>query len=369
MSKLVRREGQGTRIKFGPRSELQVFTPQSPSFPDQLFSCEVLGEIAALEAWRSYWNVVCHAYSVDMDPRADDAAALLALLRLKRRGESWGAIAADVTYEGSASTVFDARFNDALLVSPQAVSVLEEARALVSLWRDENLEFVTVLDDLYPSRLRDIHEMPPFLFYSGELRSADDGMSVVGSRSASRQSQELAAEIARFLIAEDLTVISGLAEGIDAAAHRAALDAGGRTVAFIGTGITKFYPARNADLQREVAERGLLISQFYPDAPPTKQSFPIRNAAMSGYGLATIVVEAGEHSGTRIQARVAGDHGRPVILTSRVVDDTTWGRALVGKPNVYVASTMGEMKEAIRSVRSVPDELQRALGALAAGVA
>lgn len=304
-----------------------------------------------------------------MDSRADETVALIALLRLKQPGESWGAIASAVAFEASAAAVFETRMGDALLPSPAALAALAESRATVESWEVQGLRYCTVLDEDYPIRLRDIHEMPPFLFYQGALEKFDDGMSVVGSRKASTQSQDLAGEIATFLVDEGLSVISGLAEGIDAAAHRAALSAQGRTVAFIGTGITKYYPAQNADLQREIAERGLLVSQFYPDASPTKQSFPIRNAAMSGYGLATIVVEATEHSGTRIQARVAGAHGRPVILTSRVVEDTNWGKSLVGAPNVYVASTLGEMKDAIRSVRASSDELTRALSALVSGAA
>jgi len=304
-----------------------------------------------------------------MSDRASERAALFALLRSKQRGETWASIASDVASEASATSVHESRFNDGLLPSPAADALLEEARALVENWNESGLRLVTVLDEDYPARLRDIQEMPPFLFYAGQLLADDPGMSIVGSRNASERSRELAADIARFLVSENLSVISGLADGIDAAAHRAALDAGGRTVAFIGTGITKFYPARNADLQREIAHRGLVLSQFYPDAPPTKHSFPIRNAAMSGYGLATIVVEAGEHSGTRIQARVAGQHGRPVILTARVVDDTEWGRALVGQPHVYVASTLGELKDTVRELRRAPSDLERALAALTAGAA
>ncbi|QZY50872.1 DNA-processing protein DprA [Leucobacter tenebrionis] len=304
-----------------------------------------------------------------MNQSLAETAALFALLRSKRRGETYASIAAEAAFEGSAQRVYDSRFDGALIPPPEATAYLDEARVLVEGWAQDGLNVVTVLDETYPARLRDIREMPPFLFYAGALLPQDDGISVVGSRNASERSRELAGEIARFLVSEQLTVISGLAEGIDTAAHRAALDAGGRTVAFIGTGITKFYPARNADLQREIAEYGLVLSQFYPEAPPTKQSFPIRNAAMSGYGLATIIVEASNHSGTRIQARVAGQHGRPVILTSKVVDDTEWGKALVGTPNVQVVSNLGELKDAVRAVRRAPSDLDRALQALLSSAA
>jgi DNA processing protein len=223
---------------------------------------------------------------------------------------------------------------------------------------------VTVLDREYPARLLGIREAPPFLFYEGTLREPDDGMSVVGSRTASEWGLRLAADASRLLVAEGLTVIAGLAAGIDAAAHEAALAEGGRAVGVLGTGITQSYPASNRALQREIGKSGLLLSQFYPDAPPLRQSFPMRNATMSGYGLATIVIEAGEQSGTRIQARVAGEHGRPVILTDRVAATTTWGAALVGRPNVYVVSSAAELAQAVTDVREAPARLRSALDRL-----
>lgn len=301
-----------------------------------------------------------------MSTREDEAAALLALLKSRRKGQSWGSIAANVAAEGSAIAVLREDEDDALIPSPAAVQELEASAEELRAWERAGYRLTTVLDPDYPHRLRDIREMPPFLFYSGDLRADDDGMSVVGSRGASEGGRRLATATAELLVDEGLTVIAGLAEGIDATAHRAALDAGGRTVAFIGTGISRHYPAANAALQDEIAARGLVLSQFYPDAPPTKSTFPMRNAAMSGYGLATIVIEAGEYSGSRIQARVAGQHGRPVILTSRVVESTSWARTLAGSTNVSVVSNLSEMRDAVRRVRESPRRLDEALAALLA---
>ena len=135
-------------------------------------------------------------------------------------------------------------------------------------------------------------------------------------------------------------------------------------MAFLGTGIAQSYPASNRALQREIADRGLLLSEFYPDAPPTKHSFPMRNATMSGYGLATIVIEAGEHSGTRIQARVAGEHGRPVVFTDRVRDDHVRGAALVERPNVYVVGSLPNSGQAVNDIREAPARLRSALDEL-----
>lgn len=298
-----------------------------------------------------------------MDVREREQAALLALLR-QGSGRRWNQIAADVSYEGSALALLTQANEEALFADPAALESVAEAATDIQRWNDAGLRFVTVLDDEYPARLRDIHETPPFLFYEGALRPDDQGMSVVGSRTVSPWGVNFAEEAAALLVARELTVISGLAAGVDAAAHRAALHLAGRTVAFLGTGVNRSYPPENSELQREIAEKGLLLSQFYPDAPPSKQSFPIRNAAMSGYGQASIVVEASEHSGTRIQTRVAGQHGRPVILTTKVVDATTWGKSLAGSPNVYVVNSSGDLSAAIDAVLDRTQRVESALKAL-----
>jgi DNA processing protein len=185
----------------------------------------------------------------------------------------------------------------------------------------------------------------------------------VGSRKASDRGLSIAADVARELVSRGVTVVAGLALGIDTAAHRAALAADGRTVAIIGTGINRAYPTQNQDLHKEISARGLLLSQFWPDAPPQKQNFLMRNATMSGYGLATVVVEAGEHSGARAQARMAVEHGRPVILTEMVLKQNDWARALVDRPGVYAASSLRSLLEIVDRLieerAAVGDELRR----------
>lgn len=300
-----------------------------------------------------------------MEARDREAAALIALLKAKPRDLSWGEVAGQVAFEGSALAVLRSVLDDGALISVfDEDQLLLDAAVEVARWRDQGLEFVTVLDDAYPTRLLDISEAPPFLFYEGQLWPDDRGMSVVGSRDATPNGIGRARAVSEYLVGEGLTVIAGLAAGIDTAAHRAALNAGGRTVAFIGNGITKQYPSENAPLRQQIAERGLVLSQFYPDQPPTQQTFPMRNASMSGYGLATIIIEAGEKSGTRIQARLAVGHGRPLILSSTVATGTRWGQALVGLPNVFVASTMAELAGCVHEVLTAPDRLSSALAAL-----
>jgi DNA processing protein len=205
------------------------------------------------------------------------------------------------------------------------------------------------------------------LFHRGTLVSGDVAVSVVGSRNASAQGLSIARSVAVGLVDRGISVVSGLARGIDTAAHTATLEAGGRAVAVIGTGIARYYPAENRDLQDRVASEGLLLSQFWPDAPPGKHTFPMRNSVMSGYGRATIVVEAGEHSGARIQARRAVAHGRPVILTELVVRANNWAQALVGQPGVHVADSTATVMSLVEKITADPGRIDRFFTAAAAG--
>jgi DNA processing protein len=301
--------------------------------------------------------------------RWDDAerAALVALLRVRPGGVSWPQIVADVADVGSARAVW-ARLVPATLFDQDLDSdhPLLQAAADVARWRGADFTFLTFADPQYPGRLREVHQMPPVLFTRGLLVPDDRGVCVVGSRNASPEGLTFARQTASALVEGDLTVVSGLAAGIDTAAHQATLERGGRPVAVIGTGIERAYPADNAPLQEKVADAGLVVSQFWPDAAPTKQSFPMRNALMSAHGLATVVVEAGEASGARIQARLAVEHGRPVILTQTVAAARSWGRALVGRPGVHVADTPARVVDIVQHVMDLDARVDRLL-ALAEG--
>ncbi|GAB2653235.1 hypothetical protein GCM10027271_09420 [Saccharopolyspora gloriosae] len=285
-----------------------------------------------------------------------ERAALIALLRERPQRMSWPDITAEVSSSGSARSVWDGLVPGDLFNTEPAA--LAEASADIERWRAEDFHFSTFLDHEYPAQLREVHEMPPVLFSRGSLRAADPGVSVVGSRKASARGLQVASTLARNLAERNITVVSGLASGIDTAAHTAALDSGGRTVACVGTGITVTYPAENRALQEHIARDGLVLSQFWPDAPPQRQNFPMRNAVMSGYGRATIIVEAGEHSGARIQARQAVEHGRPVILVDNVVEANTWAKDIARRPGVHVASGTQEVMDLVEEALnpSVPTE-------------
>jgi DNA processing protein len=281
--------------------------------------------------------------------QAREHAAVVALLRFRPDKLTWPEITTAVVEVGSALAVWE-RHVPAIRIGGAEAEALQAAAADIELWGSQKHTFITILDEDYPTRLRGIPEAPPVLFARGALRRDDPAVSVVGSREASERGVSIARSVATSLAQEGVTVLAGLALGIDTAAHLAALAAGGRTVAVIGTGINKIYPAANRDLHKVMAKEGLLLSQFWPDAPPRKHTFLMRNATMSGYGIATVLVEAGEHSGARAQARMAVARGRPVILTDLVVERNDWARALVGRPSVYVATALEDVMTVVGEI-------------------
>lgn len=292
------------------------------------------------------------AYASPVRTATEEHVALVALLRTLKKGQRWASVTEAILDTLSAVDVWEDKVGEALLPNPELSAAYEQAAADVAAWAEAGYRMLGILDADYPARLREIHQAPPFLFAVGDVLPDDPAIAVVGSRKASDRGLNIAASLATALANEGVTVLSGLAAGIDASAHTAALKAGGRTVAIIGTGINRQYPAANRALQEEIAEKGLVLSQFWPDAPPQQHNFLMRNAVMSGYGRATVVVEASEKSGARAQARMAVEHGRPVILTDQVVKGNEWAKVLVGRPGVYVA---GGMEEAMGYIHEVLD--------------
>ncbi|MDN5790447.1 MAG: DNA-protecting protein DprA [Micrococcales bacterium] len=292
-----------------------------------------------------------------LESTVEEQAELVALLRERTGGLNWIQLAGAVLERGSAAAVRAQLVPDSLFGDDEYEARLEDARRDVRAWHADGLELWPIIDERYPARVRDIQEAPPLLFARGHRVDDDVAVSVVGSRKASEHGIRMAKSISDALVSMDVTVVAGLAAGIDTAAHETALSRGGRTVAVIGTGIHQCYPAANRRLQARIAEEGLLLSQFWPDAPPRQHNFPMRNAVMSGYGVATVVVEAGEHSGARIQARMAVHHGRAVILTDLVVNSTEWGKDLRDRPDVYVTSSIDDVTSVVRELVQRPAQL------------
>ena len=220
-----------------------------------------------------------------------------------------------------------------LAEDPNSELIYDRAVRDVDQWISSGEHPLSWLDSDYPQQLREVHDFPPVIFVRGKLAQPDNGICIVGSRKAGQAAIEAAAQIAHLIVDKNWTVVSGLAEGIDAAAHTETLNRGGRTVAVIGNGIDYYYPPKNRQLQHAIEDRGLVISQFWPGTSPKKYSFPMRNAVMSAYARATIIVSAKENSGTRHQAKQAAAHGRPLVVSRAVYENTTWARKLVDNPN------------------------------------
>jgi DNA processing protein len=287
-----------------------------------------------------------------------ETAALIALLRRNPRGHPWHLQAELVEQSQSAMACLerDLAEGDAgqmmLVATDHQDELLGQAMADLAMWNGQGIRVLTVLDPEYPRNLRGVHDRPPLIFVDGHLDPADErSVAVIGSRHASAGGRALAGEIARHLTFHRYGVISGLAAGIDTAAHTATLQAGGKTMAVIGTGLNHAYPPQNAALQKQIVDRGAVISQFWPDAPPRSENFPMRNAVMSGLSLGTVIVEASHRSGVRIQARKALAHGRPVFVAESLTSES-WARELCDRPGTHPFQTPDEITTTLSRLTS-----------------
>jgi DNA processing protein len=295
---------------------------------------------------------------------------MVALLRTGRR--PWVEYAELIEERGSAAAVLDDELagpatstGQPSLLEPSregvaggprpyaAQGLVAQARKDLDRWSAAGMHLVTVLEPDYPANLRAVHDRPPMVFVEGRLTPADArSVAVVGARKATGTGTARAGAIAEHLVDRGYTVVSGLAVGIDTAAHTTALARGGRTVAVIGTGLARSYPPQNEALQRRIASECAVVSQFWPDSPPSRRSFPMRNAVMSGITLATVVVEASETSGARMQARLAGAQGRPVFLVASLVERQQWARDYAARPGTHVVRSPDEITTVIERLIS-----------------
>src|SRR6476659_4595030 len=225
---------------------------------------------------------------------------------------------------GSADAVFHARRTEleALRLRPETIeSILKREfheRAGTELERVKELGGdVLILDDgSYPDLLREIDDPPPVLYVKGDWQACFDqpGVGVIGSRTCSTYGENSSEMIARDLASRGITITSGLARGIDSAAHRGAMKGQGRTIAVMGTGLDNVYPRENNGLVREIlANGGCLVTQFPLGTPPIKENFPYRNRIISGLSYGVLIVEASERSGSLITARLAMEQNREVM--------------------------------------------------------
>ncbi|MBI1949857.1 MAG: DNA-protecting protein DprA [Acidobacteria bacterium] len=198
----------------------------------------------------------------------------------------------------------------------------EDAREELDRAKRHGAAVLTCEDESYPPLLRASSDPPLVLYVWGDMRPEDVlAVAVVGSRRATPLGLEVAGELGRGLAASGFTVVSGLARGIDAASHRGALDGGGRTIAVLGSGLDRIYPAEHRALAESIARRGAVVTEFPYGAAPLRRHFPERNRVIASLSWATVVVEAAKGSGSLITADLAADEGRAVCAVPGSVDE------------------------------------------------
>jgi DNA processing protein len=195
------------------------------------------------------------------------------------------------------------------------------------------VELVPITDSRYPPRLREIFDPPPLLYARGRVELLYNLMiGVVGTRRPTAYGMQVSGRLSKDLSEAGLTIASGMARGIDTAAHRAVLEAGGDTVAVFGCGVDEVYPAENRKLSETLAEKGLVVSEFPMGAPPYPQNFPVRNRIISGMSAGVLVVEGGEYSGSTITAKLASEQNREMFaVPGNVTSKMSWGPNLLIK--------------------------------------
>ncbi|MBS1813969.1 MAG: DNA-protecting protein DprA [Acidobacteria bacterium] len=213
-------------------------------------------------------------------------------------------------------------------------------------------DFLTHDDVDYPERLREIYDPPAVLWYRGDPKNlALAGIAVVGTRSPSPYGQTMAQMLSRDLAARGLAIFSGMARGVDTYAHNGALEAKGKTVAVWGTGIDVIYPKENKRLAEQILMNGgTLITEYPLGTFPAPQNFPVRNRILSGMSMGVLVVEAAEHSGTRITARCAMEQNRDVYaVPGNVTNKNAWGPNTLIKQGARLTATWEDIWEDLPS--------------------
>lgn len=294
-------------------------------------------------------NVRGTDYHVGME-RQSESMALLALALAP--GFSWAKTRLQIEEHGTPSAVLQNELGG-MLFDDGADAALARAEDMINRCETLGVRVTTLWGEDYPKQLRTAYDAPSVLYWQGHMDVRDqDAVAIVGSRNPDPAATQFAGELSTRLAHDSTPVVSGLALGIDAAAMRASLAAHGRTIGVIGTGHDIAYPKEHQGLQDQIAQH-LLISQFAPGTHIAKRNFPMRNVVMSGFSAMSVIVQAGEHSGTRIQARVAVKHGRPLILTRPVVEGTTWAKQMLDEG--YDITVVGTVDEAHAAVREILD--------------
>ncbi|HLZ34378.1 MAG TPA: DNA-processing protein DprA [Nitrospira sp.] len=289
---------------------------------------------------------------------SDSLEAWLTLRAIERLGDQtllalireWGS--PDAVLRASTDELIQrgcsSRLADAIRRGPDAEACRRIDRELSAIHL-KHVEVLTITNASYPARLRTIPDPPPLLYVSGLLTDRDElAVAIVGARRATAAGRVMTEELANGLAGAGVTVVSGLARGVDAAAHRGALAAGGRTIAVLGCGIDRTYPPEHERLRREIEERGAILSELSLGAPPHSAHFPRRNRIISGFSLGVVVTEAAINSGSLITARLAAEQGREVFAVPGFIkEDTSRGTNALLKEGAALIENAQDVIEAI----------------------
>ncbi len=221
---------------------------------------------------------------------------------------------AQVAWEAAPTELSEAGLSATL--TERLVSIRQKVD-LDKVWKNiknQGIQVLTWEDEKYPQRLKEISQPPPVLYLRGEMLPEDRfSVAIVGTRRVTPYGRQVTDEIATTLAAKGITIVSGLARGVDTIAHQAALRTGGRTLAVLGSGVDRIYPPEHRDLAKKISGSGAVISDYAPGTPPESSNFPPRNRIISGLSLAVVVIEAGKTSGALITAEFAAEQGREVF--------------------------------------------------------
>jgi DNA processing protein len=288
--------------------------------------------------------------------RAIDGVGDLTVLRLVRAWHSPEAVlrtSRDELIQSGCSP----QLADAIRRGPDSSACRILERELKAIERGR-IEVRSVLDPSYPTRLKMIADPPPLLYITGTLTEQDElAVAIVGARRATAAGRAMTEELSHDLARAGMTVVSGLARGVDAAAHRGALAAQGRTIAVLGCGIDRTYPPEHERLRRQIEERGAILSEVPMGAPPHGQHFPRRNRIISGLSLGVIVTEAAISSGSLITARLAAEQGREVFAVPGFVKTETSrgtnallkeGAALIERAQDVIDAILPQLEPSLR---------------------
>ena len=231
----------------------------------------------------------------------------------------------------------------------------EFAKRQMEIVEKRGFKLMNYLSPEYPSRLKMIYAPPTFLYVKGDLKESDDrAVAMVGSRQATHYGRTMAENVARELAQSGITVVSGFARGVDTISHKAALSAGGRTIAVLGCGLDVIYPSQNTSLYKAIPENGAIVSEFPCGTQPEGPNFPRRNRIISGLSLGVVIVEAGKRSGALLTAKHALDQNREVFaIPGNITSITSSGTNTLLKQGAHLVTSATDVLSELKFM--IPD--------------